>query len=274
MNAHRMRHFRSALVLLVAGITACLAQQSTSNRGKTTRQIAEPRLENHRLPYEGYGRVTIIDDASMIVQFGGEVIVLDVEPEAMELDAEVEPQTIETPYDKFVIEFDSTDVALVRTGNQEFLDRRGAEMDKRGMSVQSVFRTSFPRPSELSKSNSPPSLLAAYAGPMTATMDRDTGTLRIRVTDTEGSGRAFEATTLLGSSPREFDRETDDGVAAGGSGIPAKLGGGACSGGASSCSITCPRGDNSINCYQSGCKCYCDSSSKPVCECVSKHCDL
>ena len=76
MNAHRMRHFRSALVLLVAGITACLAQQSTSNRGKTTRQIAEPRLENHRLPYEGYGRVTIIDDASMIVQFGGEVIVL------------------------------------------------------------------------------------------------------------------------------------------------------------------------------------------------------
>lgn len=274
MNAFMATHFRSILVLLTAGITACLAQ-SAIIRDKSVRRFVEPILENHRLPYSGFGRVTLVDDASIIVRLGGEA-----KTSFEEVDGEIEERIDLTPYDTFVIEFDSTDVSLVRAGNHVALDRSGVETAKRGLSSDSVFRTAFPSATELKKSTTPPTIMAEFSGPMSAALDRASGMLRVRITDTESLGHSFEYSVALRGGDVEFPI-TSDGVSAENGAIPARLagpyrprGGGDSGGVESARSVQCNNGSGSVTCKSLGCYCVCTPQGEPRCECVSGHCDL
>jgi hypothetical protein len=230
---------RLAMLIVFAGCPAAMAE--------AVREARPVPISQNQLPYHGYGSVTIVDDGTILVEMGGkETITYWDDQESVE----------QTPYDAVAYRIDTTGLALVQAGNEVYFDRKGKQIQMRGLRSNRVFRTMFPD-SDARDPNAPPTAIAWFTGDLTVAFNDATSVLTLSAKDTEGTGRVFTFQgRVVTGAPVDSSQVDDDLVLV------------VVSAGSSECSVICAQGSGNISCTNTGCKCVC-KSGMPSCICTN-----
>lgn len=257
----------AVLALALGCVTAGWGRDENPTRKKVDVSTIGPgfALENHQLPYAGFGSVSILDDGFLLIQLGGE--------------DKTDPETGEfmgiTPQDVIGLQINAAQGwGLIQAGRELFLDRHNsAEMASRGLKGSQANRTSFRQ--GLVETDTV-FVLHTLVGPMTFNYDAAAGRIRLTLDDTEKSGLRLGMDEDLGTAHGSV-------VAKSGSFQPAEPTDLTAEGPAllrividpsplalllsAECSVGCSGGSCSVICNTGGCRAVCEGST-PECKCV------
>ena len=210
-------------------------------------------LAEYTLPYNGYGELDILDDGCLVIKVGGEWYI----------NPETDESTIQES-DTLIFQLDTSDLTIVENGESVFLDKKGVQLAKRGLSWDDVTVTAFPEWVEKDRAQARYAL-ETFIGDMALSFDEAEGTLTVSIIDTHDRGGTFNLTAPILRHIRAGKRTIlsrpekpgDPGIVL----APPPE--------ASSCSATCTRGSCSITCENHTCTAYCRKYGLPVCSCSS-----
>lgn len=249
-------------VLVVIGV-ACVRFVSardplTRTPEKTTSQFQSPFVQT-QLPYAGYGRITLLDEGSLLIRTGVRG----------DFGTDTAGMSGPMPTEVALVMLDTRSLELVQVGEDSFLDQSGTELRRRELSADEVQRTSVSGRRDVEATPTPEAVIELH-GVVYLSFDPTGQYLRVAATEI-GTMRTFHTTIALPRadtiSSRQEGRENADLVEV--PGAIRSLASDASEGGVAStgCSANCSQGSCSISC-PGRCRASCSSSGVPSCECV------
>ncbi len=245
---------RLGLIVCLLLLAVCVAADRNPKREVKT---LSPRLKltEYTLPYQGYGEVDILDDATIVVQLGGELV--------GNLETDDDADIWIAPIEEFAFRMNPVGLSLVEHQGGVLLDRGGTQDRARRVAVGlgNVVPFRVPAPNDVPVT---PIALASFSGPMSLGYDA-AGRLVLSITDAEEPARTFTfrptygSGEAMGADGAPVQKPGDDTVILMGEGPPI--------GWTAGCSANCSGGSCSISCTNQGASCYCKGST-PVCRCV------
>jgi hypothetical protein len=210
-------------------------------------------LQENEVPYDGYGEVSILDDATLVIKVNGAIYINEVTGSFLVEDKDVLVYTI-----------DPTELRLAESRGFFFLDRGGVQVAERGFRPGSLSFTSFTDRAD-KREEEPRYELEGFVGDLTLDFDAEHGVLSVSIIDSRTLGKAFQLSAPLRrytqtakARMEPIDRDTPDGGQIILEDPPSQ----------SNCSVTCTHGSCSIACPpKMGCIAYCKTGGIPVCEC-------
>ena len=276
---------RILLSLLVVGFLTPLAfaqKNSDHQRPENPRVVSEPvsaddfeaaraderataeavPLRDTLLPYHGYGTLAILNDGTLVIDVGGELV----------YDAAADEFTVAS-METIAYRIDTAGLSLVEHRGEVFLDRNGAQVADRGLTRERVSVTPFPAPNSADGESHRRSIMD-FSGDLDLRFDPANHELALTITDTTDTGESGMTFTLAAPVVSGPLQKRDPGSREVGQDLP----GGeendaitltaAAAAWSASCSVDCTNGSCSISCSKKGALCSCSSTGYPQCRCI------